>query len=63
MTIANEQTLVQPTRSLSRRQKRDWREDIFRSLFLTAAILGVLSLATIGYFIFLEAYQPSRKQV
>ncbi|PKF49663.1 phosphate ABC transporter permease subunit PstC [Enterovibrio nigricans] len=54
MTIANEQTLVQPTRSLSRRQKRDWREDIFRSLFLTAAILGVLSLATIGYFIFLE---------
>ncbi|MDD1783705.1 phosphate ABC transporter permease subunit PstC [Enterovibrio sp. ZSDZ35] len=54
MTIANEQTVVLPTRSLNRRQKRDWREDIFRTLFLTAAILGVLSLATIGYFIFLE---------
>ncbi|KXF81747.1 phosphate ABC transporter permease subunit PstC [Enterovibrio coralii] len=61
MTIANEQTIELPARSLSRRQKRDWREDIFRTLFLTAAILGVLSLATIGYFIFLEG-MPAIKE-
>ncbi|WP_407333200.1 phosphate ABC transporter permease subunit PstC [Enterovibrio sp. 27052020O] len=39
---------------LGKRKNQDWREAFFRALFLAAAILGVLSLATIGYFIFRE---------
>ncbi|WP_163391627.1 phosphate ABC transporter permease subunit PstC [Enterovibrio norvegicus] len=54
MTIAAEQAPKQYTSKLGRRRGRDWREAIFRSLFLAAAVIGVLSLATIGYFIFLE---------
>lgn len=54
MTISNKHIINSPRRQLARRTGRDWREDIFRTLFLTAAILGVLSLATIGYFIFRE---------
>ncbi|UAB73454.1 phosphate ABC transporter permease subunit PstC [Vibrio sp. SCSIO 43132] len=39
-----------------RRQKRvDWRERIFHSLFLSSAIIGIVSLATIAYFIFAES--------
>lgn len=54
MTVSNKHIINNPRRQLARRTGRDWREDIFRTLFLTAAILGVLSLATIGYFIFRE---------
>ncbi|MEI8611394.1 phosphate ABC transporter permease subunit PstC [Enterovibrio sp. Hal110] len=54
MTIAAEQAPKQYTSKLGRLRGRDWREAIFRSLFLAAAVIGVLSLATIGYFIFLE---------
>ncbi|MBV7299329.1 phosphate ABC transporter permease subunit PstC [Enterovibrio paralichthyis] len=54
MTIATEQTITMPSGNLGRGKKRDWREIFFRNLFLTAAIIGVLSLATIGYFIFVE---------
>ncbi|WP_435532774.1 phosphate ABC transporter permease subunit PstC [Vibrio stylophorae] len=39
---------------LRQRRGRDWKELIFKTLFLTSAIIGVLSLATIGYFIFRE---------
>ncbi|MEZ8144246.1 MULTISPECIES: phosphate ABC transporter permease subunit PstC [Enterovibrio] len=61
MNIANQHVIdIQPTSTpsnvgkLGKRKNRDWREEFFRALFLTAAILGVLSLATIGYFIFRE---------
>lgn len=44
-----------PTRrTLIRRQGRDWREILFKTLFLIISVIGVLSVATIGYFIFLE---------
>ncbi|USH03762.1 phosphate ABC transporter permease subunit PstC [Grimontia kaedaensis] len=54
MTIATEQSIQIPAGKLGNGKRRDWREDIFRTLFLTAAALGVLSLATIGFFIFRE---------
>ncbi|MDD1794596.1 phosphate ABC transporter permease subunit PstC [Enterovibrio sp. ZSDZ42] len=43
-----------PAGKLGRGRNHDWREEFFRALFLTAAALGVLSLATIGFFIFRE---------
>ncbi|MGL4827524.1 MAG: phosphate ABC transporter permease subunit PstC [Vibrionaceae bacterium] len=46
-----------PTRrTLIRRQGRDWREILFKTLFLIISVIGVLSVATIGYFIFLEGW-------
>ncbi|KLV08856.1 phosphate ABC transporter permease [Photobacterium aquae] len=56
MTIANniENTAKQPT--LKAKAKTDWRELFFKYLFLTSAALGILSLVTIGYFIFREGY-------
>ncbi len=60
MGIANKQDVGTPPRQLARRAGRDWREDIFRSLFLMAAVLGVLSLATIAYFIFQEGMPALR---
>ncbi|WP_261818045.1 phosphate ABC transporter permease subunit PstC [Vibrio gallicus] len=41
----------------SLRQNRgvDWRERIFHTLFLTSAIIGILSLAIIAYFIVVES--------
>lgn len=60
MTIAmnNQNTLKQNKQSKSplRQQKRvDWRERIFHALFLSCAIIGTLSLATIAYFIVKES--------
>ena len=60
MTIAmnNQNTLEQNKQSKSplRQQKRvDWRERIFHALFLSCAIIGTLSLATIAYFIVKES--------
>ncbi|MGL5291633.1 MAG: phosphate ABC transporter permease subunit PstC [Vibrionaceae bacterium] len=46
-----------PTRrTLRRRQGRDWREFLFKALFLIISVIGVLSVATIGYFIFREGW-------
>ncbi|STO57221.1 phosphate ABC transporter permease subunit PstC [Grimontia hollisae] len=56
MNIATQQSITLPKRKLGQSKRRDWREEIFRFLFLTAATLGVLSLATIGYFIFREGF-------
>ncbi|MCL2915123.1 phosphate ABC transporter permease subunit PstC [Shewanella corallii] len=36
-------------------RRRDWKEQFFKILFLLAAIIGVLSLAVIAYFIFQES--------
>lgn len=60
MTIAmnNQNTLKQdkPSQSPLRQKKRvDWRERIFHALFLSCAIIGTLSLATIAYFIVKES--------
>jgi len=39
-----------------RTQKRiDWRERIFHGLFLTSAVIGIVSLAVIAYFIIRES--------
>ncbi len=54
MTIARVQTYSREKRNIKIRKRIDWRELIFRTLFLVSAIIGVLSLFTIGYFIFLE---------
>lgn len=56
MTIAN--NIANPTRpaSLKAKNKIDWRELFFKYLFLSSAALGILSLITIGYFIFREGY-------
>lgn len=60
MTIAmnNQNTLKQdkPSQSPLRQKKRvDWRERIFHALFLSCAVIGTLSLATIAYFIVKES--------
>ncbi|OOF14490.1 MULTISPECIES: phosphate ABC transporter permease subunit PstC [unclassified Salinivibrio] len=55
MTIASEQVNNVSGSSLTKRTRVDWREKIFHALFLFSAIVGVLSLATIGYFIFRES--------
>ncbi|MDD9196758.1 phosphate ABC transporter permease subunit PstC [Aliivibrio sp. S3MY1] len=60
MTIAmnNQNTLKQDKQSKNPlRQKKcvDWRERIFHALFLSCAIIGTLSLATIAYFIVKES--------
>lgn len=46
------------------RQKRqvDWKERIFHALFLGSAIIGIVSLALIAYFIFTESI-PAFQQV
>ncbi len=54
MTIAKPQTYITAKRSIKANRKIDWREHIFRTLFLISAVIGVLSLLTIGYFTFLE---------
>lgn len=54
-TVANKTTL---------RESRgvDWRERIFHTLFLGSAIIGIVSLALIAYFIFAESI-PAFQQV
>ncbi|MGI2258530.1 phosphate ABC transporter permease subunit PstC [Shewanella sp. GXUN23E] len=37
------------------RRRRDWKEQCFKTLFLLSAIIGVLSLSVIAYFIFQES--------
>lgn len=55
MTIATQQESVVATTSLKRKANIDWKEKFFHILFLTSAVFGVLSLATIGYFIIAES--------
>ncbi|HIF9156741.1 TPA: phosphate ABC transporter permease subunit PstC [Photobacterium damselae] len=57
MTIANNientattMTVLKPKKSV------DWRELFFKNLFLLSAAIGILSLVTIGYFIFREGF-------
>ncbi|MBL4829327.1 MAG: phosphate ABC transporter permease subunit PstC [Aliivibrio sp.] len=61
MTIASQHNgpsgYVMPNRTglLKRKAGIDWRETFFHLLFLTSATIGVLSLATIAYFIIVES--------
>lgn len=54
MTIAETQSYPTQSKRLSQRKRINWRESIFKGLFFTAASIGIISLATIAYFIFLE---------
>jgi phosphate transport system permease protein len=58
MTIAthNEPPLMsKKSNGLSTRKGVDWKERIFHGLFLSSAIIGILSLAIIAYYIFKES--------
>ena len=61
MTIATNSEMLmnsmttQAKRSLRAKQRVDWKERIFHSLFLTSAIIGILSLFIIAYFIVRES--------
>ncbi|MEI2602171.1 hypothetical protein, partial [Acinetobacter baumannii] len=61
MTIAtNSEQLMnseatQLKRSLRQKKRVDWKERIFHGLFLTSAIIGIVSLAVIAYFIVKES--------
>ncbi|WP_434360248.1 phosphate ABC transporter permease subunit PstC [Parasalinivibrio latis] len=55
MNTATQTLTINPSSPLKQKRNRDWREVLFKSLFLGAAILGVLSLAVIAYFIFQES--------
>lgn len=50
-------TLVSPTgkRALKAQKRIDWKERIFHALFLTSAIIGIVSLFIIAYFIVSES--------
>ncbi|MGC9458370.1 phosphate ABC transporter permease subunit PstC, partial [Vibrio genomosp. F10 str. 9ZD137] len=67
MTIANSEELMntqatQVNRSGLRTKKRvDWKERIFHGLFLTSAIIGIVSLAVIAYFIVKESIPAFRE--
>ncbi len=58
MTIAtNSDKLMDNTsmRSLREQRRVDWKERIFHGLFMTSAVIGILSLAIIAYFIVRES--------
>lgn len=61
MTIANSEKLMNTEATsvnkpgLRAKKRVDWRERIFHGLFLTSAIIGIVSLAIIAYFIVLES--------
>ncbi|PJC86905.1 phosphate ABC transporter permease subunit PstC [Vibrio sp. HA2012] len=46
---------VSQTRKLREQKRVDWKERIFHGLFLTSAVIGIVSLAIIAYFIFRES--------
>ncbi len=50
-------TLASPTgkRALKAQKRIDWKERIFHALFLTSAIIGIVSLFVIAYFIVSES--------
>ena len=43
------------TSGLREKKRVDWKERIFHGLFLTSAVIGIVSLAIIAYFIFKES--------
>ncbi|GAD79707.1 phosphate ABC transporter permease subunit PstC [Vibrio ezurae] len=51
----NVQASVLPSSSLREDRGIDWRERIFHGLFLSSAIIGIVSLAIIAYFIVRES--------
>ncbi|SEF85566.1 phosphate ABC transporter membrane protein 1, PhoT family [Vibrio hangzhouensis] len=51
----NNQATQSATRRLKAQKRVDWKERIFHGLFLTSAIIGIVSLAVIAYFIFKES--------
>jgi phosphate transport system permease protein len=61
MTIATNSEMLMNSmtthakRSLRAKKRVDWKERIFHSLFLTSAIIGILSLFIIAYFIIRES--------
>ncbi|MEO0889917.1 MAG: phosphate ABC transporter permease subunit PstC, partial [Pseudomonadota bacterium] len=62
MTIAtnSEKLMTTDAKAISKpglREKRrvDWKERIFHGLFLTSAVIGIVSLAVIAYFIVRES--------
>ena len=61
MTIANSEKLMNTEAtqinkpSLRAKKRIDWRERIFHGLFLSSAIIGIVSLAVIAYFIIAES--------
>ncbi|MDO6707407.1 phosphate ABC transporter permease subunit PstC [Photobacterium sp. 1_MG-2023] len=56
MTIANNLESANKKAALKAADKIDWRELFFKYLFMASAVLGILSLITIAYFIFREGY-------
>ena len=61
MTIANSEKLMNTEAtqinkpSLRAKKRIDWRERIFHGLFLSSAVIGIVSLAVIAYFIVAES--------
>jgi phosphate transport system permease protein len=51
----NQSNLPQDKKSLGQNTRIDWKERIFHALFLTSAIIGIVSLAIIAYFIVKES--------
>lgn len=56
MTIANIEKSMTNIPLLKSKKRIDWREMFFKYLFMLSAAIGILSLVTIGYFIFREGY-------
>ena len=56
MTIANIEKSTKDMPLLKSKKRIDWREMFFKYLFMLSAAIGILSLVTIGYFIFREGY-------
>ncbi len=52
---------TQQPRGLRRKKGVDWKERIFHFLFLSSAVIGIVSLATIAYFIVLESIPAFRE--
>jgi phosphate transport system permease protein len=51
----NNEATQSVTRGLKAQKRVDWKERIFHGLFLTSAVVGILSLAVIAYFIVKES--------
>lgn len=62
MTIATKseelmksEAIYDSKRRLRAKKRVDWKERLFHGLFLTSAVIGIVSLAVIAYFIFKES--------
>lgn len=69
MTIANSEKLMNTEAtqinkpSLRAKKRIDWRERIFHGLFLSSAVIGIVSLAVIAYFIVAESIPAFQEAV